>query len=401
MKIPTQASVEIQNAFKEIWSVLDALSRRDIDLNGRRILNAGQALDPHDLVRKSDVENAYGFNTLYQKLKVKGLDDFPGQLRELQPAKVSIVTSTTNPKATDVGKIFWEKDTGVLKFTTGTGYVTINYQGIVGEYADRPSGSTLAALTSGVMYYATDQNILYIVSLVGGSPTWVYLAGIMTGTLSPDERPSLAATDAGVLFYCSDTKECQKWSGTAWIPFTNAIDSPTFYIDSVNHRTGVGTNTPGAKLDVAVSDDNDGIRVQRAASPAYLEGPRVMLAQRTNNGTSQIFAAIKSVAQSGDDTNFSGDLQFSTVQNGVLVVRLTVGYDGAVAINGAFGCNGATPRTAAASGGAAGAAAGTATSGGYGFVSAEEMNDFISAVNAIKDLVNNIRSALVANGIMS
>ena len=57
----------------------------------------------------------------------------------------------------------------------------------------------------------------------------------------------------------------------------------------------------------------------------------------------------------------------------------------------AFSCNGKTPQTAYASGGAAG---GTATSGGYGFVSAAEMNAFVT-------LLTNVRLALVANGVMS
>ncbi len=66
-----------------------------------------------------------------------------------------------------------------------------------------------------------------------------------------------------------------------------------------------------------------------------------------------------------------------------------------------FGCNGATPQTAYASGGAAGAVSGTATSGGYGFADSAEFNAAITAINAIKDLANNHRSALVANGIES
>ena len=64
---------------------------------------------------------------------------------------------------------------------------------------------------------------------------------------------------------------------------------------------------------------------------------------------------------------------------------------GAARISTGFGCNGKTPQTAYASGGAAG---GTATSGGYGFVSAAEMNAFVT-------LLTNVRLALVANGVMS
>ena len=75
--------------------------------------------------------------------------------------------------------------------------------------------------------------------------------------------------------------------------------------------------------------------------------------------------------------------------------------DGTGVITGGFGCNGKTAQTAYASGGAAGAVSGTATSGGYGFVSAAEFNAAMTAINAIVTLANNHRTALVNNGIES
>jgi hypothetical protein len=67
-------------------------------------------------------------------------------------------------------------------------------------------------------------------------------------------------------------------------------------------------------------------------------------------------------------------------------------FGGNMAITGLFGCNAATPQGAAPSGGAA-PAGGTGTAvGGY---------DTAANRNALIALVNNIRGALVSNGIMS
>jgi len=44
---------------------------------------------------------------------------------------------------------------------------------------------------------------------------------------------------------------------------------------------------------------------------------------------------------------------------------------------------------------------GTATNGGYGFVSAEEMNTFISGVNGVKDAVNAVISRLKGHGLVA
>jgi len=49
----------------------------------------------------------------------------------------------------------------------------------------------------------------------------------------------------------------------------------------------------------------------------------------------------------------------------------------------------------------ASAVAGTATNGGYGFVSSEEMSDFISGVNGMKDAVNAVISRLEGHGLIA
>ncbi len=210
MKIPMSASLDIQLSFKEAWAAIDALRLRDIDLAGRRILNAGRAIEPYDLVRKADIDNLYGFDVFYAKLKSKGLNDFPGQLRELQLSKVAIVTSATAPKATDVGKLFYEQDTGILRFSTGSGYITISYQSISGIYAARPSASGVA---DGVTFYATDQNSTYVVN----AGAWKYLSGCMIGNAAG--RPTLAAGDVGFRYLDTDIGREIFWDGSDWVGY--------------------------------------------------------------------------------------------------------------------------------------------------------------------------------------
>jgi hypothetical protein len=69
----------------------------------------------------------------------------------------------------------------------------------------------------------------------------------------------------------------------------------------------------------------------------------------------------------------------------------TLDVTGNIRCSTGFGCNSKTPQTAYVSGGEK---SGTATNGGWGFVSAAEMNDFVT-------MCKNIRLSLVANGIMS
>jgi len=271
MKIPINASAEVRMAFEEVWKTLDSLTRRDINLNGRKIVNAGAATQSEDYMRKSDVEGIYSFDIFYERMKAAGVDGFPGILKELQPAKVLLCTSTTSPKATEVGKLFYESDTGALKFTTGSGYVTITTQSITGLYSARPAATTLA---NGVLFYATDQNVLYVVN----TNAWKYIAGCIFGIKSA--VPALAAGDVGVLYIATDTFEYLYWTGTAWASVLVAIDTPTFFVDATNHLVGIGTASPGAKLSI-----NGGLHVGGTSDPgdnnAVVDGTLQVAGQTT------------------------------------------------------------------------------------------------------------------------
>ena len=202
-----------------------------------------------------------------------------------------------------------------------------------------------------------------------------------------------------------------------WLQATNnAGSSFPLLLNPIGGNVGIGTASPGARLAIGnptyapnANLVNNLLQLKSASGAAYL----TIGNGNTTNSTAYIGGAggallFGEVTDAGVTTELmrvynnvgigtTGALAKLAVNGGVHVGgdsdpgdnNLLV--DGTAAITGAFGCNGATPQTAYASGGAAG---GTATSGGYGFVSSAEMNAFVT-------LVGNIRSALVANGVMS
>lgn len=72
----------------------------------------------------------------------------------------------------------------------------------------------------GALFYETDRKVIYQVQLVAGVPTWVYIAGTMSGTIdtaTADQKPTdLNTNDTGFLFSSTDFDRIFKWSGSAW-----------------------------------------------------------------------------------------------------------------------------------------------------------------------------------------
>jgi hypothetical protein len=80
-----------------------------------------------------------------------------------------------------------------------------------------------ANVPDGALWVETDRgNVVYQVQQdEDGEPVWVYLAGTMAGTLTPDERPAdLGEFDTGFMFAATDTDEIYQWDGTAWVDIT-------------------------------------------------------------------------------------------------------------------------------------------------------------------------------------
>ena len=58
MKIPAQATPDIQQSFREVWDVLEVLLSRNLDMGRRRVVNAGESVSPGDYVTRFELERA-------------------------------------------------------------------------------------------------------------------------------------------------------------------------------------------------------------------------------------------------------------------------------------------------------------------------------------------------------
>ena len=67
MRIPGNGQLkELQECFRRLWQELDALTTRNIDLHGKRIINAGPAEDDLDYVTKRDLDEVK--NAIWEKI---------------------------------------------------------------------------------------------------------------------------------------------------------------------------------------------------------------------------------------------------------------------------------------------------------------------------------------------
>lgn len=164
MRIPPTASPEAQQAFRDVWTRLDALNRDTVDWTGRRIVNAGDGIDAQDYVTLAQLRRA------------------------VTP------TSSASSKTASVGS-------GTIR---------------VGAFSTRGAANRYA---NGV-FFASDYNY---VGWVSDGANWNYATGVQYGTLSPDQKPTLTTSDIGYRFRATDFQREYRWSGSAW---TDAPGSP-------------------------------------------------------------------------------------------------------------------------------------------------------------------------------
>lgn len=98
-----------------------------------------------------------------------------------------------------------------------------------------------------------------------------------------------------------------------------------------NGNVGIGITNPQTKLGVYSGSDDDGLTLEVGRTPAGGEGPALTFRHNTNNGTSRVFARIKSRMRSGNDASWSSDLSFYTGGN-ALTENFTIRGDGNVGI---------------------------------------------------------------------
>lgn len=155
MRIAASVPRDVADAVRSVWGPLERYAHPAlVDLAARRLANASEAVNGAD---------------------VPTLD----QVRALIAA-VDVTTTTT---------------------TAGSGIR-------IGTFAQRGT-----AQVRGSLFAASDRN--YVVWGSDGS-SWRYLAGVQSGTLDPDMKPTLTTADAGYLFASTDFDRVYRWSGSAW-----------------------------------------------------------------------------------------------------------------------------------------------------------------------------------------
>lgn len=158
---PRLTLTDVQSSFREVQSQLQLLLRQFVDLNGRRIGNAGEAIAPFDYVRKYELDMA-----------VKAL--------------LAQIT---------------KKDEGILGLlNSATGIRR-------GVYAARGP----AAPHAGTLFLATDRDYIGFFST---GAIWVYAFGLHRAAIA--DRPTPTADEVNYPFYATDTFALYFWSGVAW-----------------------------------------------------------------------------------------------------------------------------------------------------------------------------------------
>jgi hypothetical protein len=57
VKYPPDASREMRETLRQMWLILDRLTKNDLDMHGRKIINLGEAEDIGDLITLGQVES--------------------------------------------------------------------------------------------------------------------------------------------------------------------------------------------------------------------------------------------------------------------------------------------------------------------------------------------------------
>jgi len=162
MRVPASAPPDVQQAFRDIHAALTLWSgSADIDLHGRRLMNAHNAIDAHDYATLDDL-----------RLAIK---EMPAPA---PPAKVAELTS------------------------------------LYGTHADRANHAP-GSLKVGSLFFESDRGALYHVREIDGVATWVLYFAMMTGSYSA--KPSdLTSTDDNFWYNAQDQCTLSRWTGAAW-----------------------------------------------------------------------------------------------------------------------------------------------------------------------------------------
>lgn len=253
LRIPSSAPADVQQAFRDVRTAFETFPSGTVDFKGQRISNAGRAVQAFDYVTKRDLDLAiakvgtsapvaapepliqYGTHATRTGIAPGALTDGAlfvetdrvalYQVQQVSGAAVwALVGGSFDPKGdndaskpsdlgtTDAGYVFFAKDKGFRYRWSGSAWKY--HDGIlIDVFANRPA------------FGSADTNFVFVASDRGnqawaaGTSAWTLLAGWgepMSGTLSPDQKPTLTTADAGLKFYATDFDRTYRWTGAVW-----------------------------------------------------------------------------------------------------------------------------------------------------------------------------------------
>lgn len=115
MKIPSTASPEVQQAFRELWAAVAQLGgSQNVDLRGRRLINAGPAIAPTDYATLADVVQRVKATTASTAASTTTDQALTDLLALLQDA--GLVFAKPGTLATDVDNLSWRYSNNSLRY---------------------------------------------------------------------------------------------------------------------------------------------------------------------------------------------------------------------------------------------------------------------------------------------
>ena len=117
-RVPAGANPEIRQSLREVWAEIDKLTRQNVDLHGRRLINCGRGLYARDYVTKAQLDEKVDLDEIYKELIRRGipLEDYEvefgtGLLVRLDGTGTFVGTRT-------IGGLWAFEPSGTVPFTT-------------------------------------------------------------------------------------------------------------------------------------------------------------------------------------------------------------------------------------------------------------------------------------------
>lgn len=177
---------EIQSAFRQVQTALKPLSTGLIDLNGRRVVNAGKAIQPFDYVRLEEVESLIA----------------------------AVPSSSSEIRSVIAGPLVTPSTVRVGTFTTRGAPAAHNNE----------------------LFFASD---LDYIGWVSTGAVWKYVSGVRAVAQADIAAftANLGTDDAGCLVNVTDFTHLLRWTGSA-TEFAPGDDGSNYFIDAPSAPLG-------------------------------------------------------------------------------------------------------------------------------------------------------------------